>query len=330
MAELVKESVPKTKPKAPQRKRKSKSLEKIKSRSGWLFILPLLIGLIFIYVPILVNSINFSFSSIRHVAAEGVNEVTNVGFRNYVTALGSTEDGNLGFIENHLVSGLRQLAFTIPPVVVFSLFIAVLLNQKMMGRAAFRAIYFVPVIIATGLMDTLAQGNIMVGVAYGDGGSAMAEPTAASAIVGWQVEALFQIMAIGDFMTDFVIEIMGAIFDIINRSGVQILIFLAGLQAIPAEVYESCRMDGATSWETFWKITFPMISPMILVNTVYSIIDFFTASNNTIMGEISRTFYAEGATIATAMGWFYLLVIGLIIMLVMGVMSAFVFYQRRD
>lgn len=330
MAELVKENMVAAKPKAPQKKRRSVSLEKTKARSGWLFILPLLLGLIFIYGPILVNSINFSFSSLGRNPITGQQVVDNVGFRNFVVVLSPTDRGGIDFIGTYLVQGLTQLLFTLPPIIVFSLFIAVLLNQKMMGRAAFRAIYFIPVIIATGLMDTLAQSNLMVEAAYAAGGAEAQADSVISGIAAWQVEALFQLMAVGGFMTGFVIQIMEAIFDIINRSGVQILIFLAGLQAIPAEVYESCRMDGATSWETFWKITFQMISPMILVNTIYTIIDSFTSADNIVMNAIVETGTSVNMTVATAMGWFYFLMMAVVVSLVMFIMSLFVFYQRRD
>ena len=327
MAELVKENMPAAKPKAPQKKRRSVSLEKTKARSGWLFILPLLFGLIFIYGPILVNSINFSFSNLSRNPLTGQQVVENIGFGNYVTVL---HPEAVDFVGEYLVDGLIQLALTLPPIIVFSLFIAVLLNQKMMGRAAFRAIYFIPVIIATGLMDTLAQSNLVAEMAYETGGSEMQAESVLGGIAAWQVQALFEIMAVGGFMSRFVVQIMEAIFDIINRSGVQILIFLAGLQAIPAEVYESCKMDGATSWETFWKITFPMISPMILVNAIYTIIDSFTAADNIVMNAIVEIGTNVNMTVATAMGWVYFIVMAVVVALVMFVMSLFVFYQRRD
>jgi len=290
----------------------------------------LLVGLALVYIPLLLNSIEFSFSTISRHPVHGV-QVTNMGFQNYITALLPDDQGGLAF-GTTLVDGFVELFLTIPPIIVFSLFIAVLLNQKMMGRAAFRAIYFIPVIIATGLMDTLAQGNLMQGVAEGaESGYAQAASAGSSAISQWQISAIFELMAIGGEVVDFVMTIMEAVFNVINRSGVQILIFLAGLQAIPGEVYESCRIDGASSWETFWKITLPMISPMILVNLVYSIINSFTAADNTVMNRIASVFTDTGGlNVSTAMGWLYFLMIAAVVSIVMGIMSLFVFYQRRD
>ena len=109
------------------------------------------------------------------------------------------------------------------------------------------------------------------------------------------------------------------------------LIFLAGLQSISPTIYESCQMDGATAWETFWKITFPMISPMILVNAVYTVIDAFTTESNTVMAFIDLK-YSEtnGQVLSSAMAWLYFLIVIAIVAAVAGICSAFVFYQRRN
>ena len=109
------------------------------------------------------------------------------------------------------------------------------------------------------------------------------------------------------------------------------LIFLAGLQSISPAIYESCEIEGASAWETFWKITFPMISPMILTNAVYTIIDAFTSSTNTVMSYINDVYSkTDGDVLSSAMAWMYFLVVILIIAVVSGILSAYVFYQRRD
>ena len=121
------------------------------------------------------------------------------------------------------------------------------------------------------------------------------------------------------------------IYNIINRSGVQMLIFLAGLQSISPAIYESCDIDGATAWETFWKITFPMISPMILVNAIYTVIDSFTSQSNTVMAYISDVYdKAGGNVLSSAMAWIYFLIVLAIIGVVAALMSGYVFYQKRD
>ena len=109
------------------------------------------------------------------------------------------------------------------------------------------------------------------------------------------------------------------------------LIFLAGLQSISPAIYEACRIDGATAWETFWKITFPMISPMILVNAVYTIIDSFTTESNVVMTFISSVYEKpDGDVLSSAMSWIYFLIVIGIIALFAGIFSSVVFYQRKD
>ena len=132
-------------------------------------------------------------------------------------------------------------------------------------------------------------------------------------------------------MLNYVTGAINDIFNIVNRSGVQMLIFLAGLQSISPAIYESVQIDGASAWETFWKITFPMISPMILVNAVYTVIDSFTTENAVMqyINTVSTTIPEKGPAIAAAMSWIYfLMVIGILGVLV-AVLSAYTFYQKK-
>ena len=242
-----------------------------------------------------------------------------VGFENYVEALTAH-----AFLET-LLPGIGELVFDIPAILLFSLFMAILLNQKMMGRAAFRAIFFLPVVLATGIMTPPANSSIDAGgIDNGSGTSAASEIVSVM-----DIQKLFANMKIGTELVDYVVELINDIYDIVNRSGVQMLIFLSGLQSISPAIYEACKIDGATGWETFWKITFPMISPMILVNAVYTVIDAFTTENNTVMKFID-TINKSNLEVGAAMAWMYFLVVILIIGIVAGIVSMFVFYQRKD
>jgi ABC-type sugar transport system permease subunit len=139
-------------------------------------------------------------------------------------------------------------------------------------------------------------------------------------------------MQIGTGLVTYVTDLVNEIYNIINRSGVQMLIFLAGLQSISPAIYESCSIDGATAWETFWKITFPMLSPMILVNGVYTIVDALTTQSNSVMSFIKsvKSSAADGDVIASSMSWMYFLIVIAIVSLVALIFSSYVFYQRRD
>ena len=312
--------------KAPK-KRKIASLDKRKARVGWVFVLPFLIGFVFIYLPLLKDSLKLAFSDMIVMSGGGI-EFKFVGLENFKYALFT----DAGFVQT-LVQGIGELIFEVPAILLFSLFMAVLLNQKMMGRAAFRAIFFLPVVLATGIMETIEASNILgsymgetSGIDDGSGSSA-----ASQIVSAMDVEALFESMKVGTELVTYVVQIINDIYAIVNRSGVQMLIFLAGLQSISPAIYEACKIDGATGWETFWKITFPMISPMILVNAVYTIIDSFTTESNTVMKYISNITAPSNTTeISTAMSWMYFLIVVLILAAVAGIMSMYVFYQRKD
>ena len=314
---------------APGKKRRnSASLDVRKARAGWIFILPFLIGFVLIYLPIIFDSIKYSFHEIKILVGGGY-ELEWVGWKNYSDAILV----DTSFVTT-LVSGLKQLILDIPSIVLFSLFVAIVLNQKIAGRAAFRAIFFIPVILTTGLISDIDAGNTMYsymsdaeGIDDGSG-----QESAATEIVSvMDVERLFANMMIGTEIVEYVVSLVNNIFNIINRCGVQMLIFLSGLQSISPAIYESCSIDGASGWETFWKITLPMVSPMILVNSIYTVIDAFTSSDNKVMAYISTVYEeANGNVLSSAMSWMYFLVVILIIAAVAGLLGSFVFYQRRD
>ena len=308
------------------KKRKVASLDKKKARAGWVFVLPFVIGFVLVYLPIIWNSIFMSFHSL-HIVTGGGYTLEFVGLENYSDAL--FEDPL--FVQT-LIQGLKELAFDVPAILIFSLFMAVLLNQKMAGRAVFRAIFFIPVILSTGIMESIEGQNILGTMMEGSDSIDGSEKSAASEIVSvMDIERLFYSMKIGKELVEYVVKMINEIYDIVNRSGVQMLIFLAGLQSISPAIYEACRIDGCTSWETFWKITFPMISPMILVNAVYTIIDSFTTDSNSVMKYINQVYQgSDGQVLSSAMAWMYFLIVMLILAAVAGIFSAFVFYQKRD
>ena len=318
-------------PKSNKRK-KIASLDRRKARAGWLFILPFLIGFVLIYLPMVLQSLEISISHITYVNGDPKFEF--VWFENYVGAFSYSHESE-GMFAQALVEGLTTLAFDLPAILLFSLFMAVMLNQKMAGRALFRSILFVPVVISTGVMETIQSLDTNYdqmqngSIEDGSGGDASGDFMSMTDL-NW----LFSNLAVGQELVAYVVTIVNNIFSIVNRSGVQLLIFLAALQSVSPAIYESCKIDGATAWETFWKVTFPMISPMILVNAIYTVIDSFTTATNPVMTYISAVYVdtSEKWTreMSTAMSWMYFLIVMLIVALIAGVMSAFVFYQRKN
>ncbi len=309
-----------------KRRRKAASLDRKKARAGWFFVLPFVLGFLIVYLPIVFDSLKLTFFKMTFLQGGGYT-LTPVGFDNYGEALFV----NAGYVQT-LITGLKDLAFDIPAIIIFSLFMAILLNQKMAGRGIFRAIFFIPVILSTGLMEGIEAQNILgdsmdsaEGIEDGSGTS-----TSAQIVSAMDIQILFANMKVGTELVEYVVSMINDIYDIVNRSGVQMLIFLAGLQSISPAIYESCSIDGATAWETFWKITLPMISPMILVNAVYTIIDSFTTDSNVVMTFISNERSLVDGSVTSAMSWMYFLIVILILAAVSAILSAFVFYQRKD
>jgi len=317
---------------APKKKKKASSLNQIKARAGWGFVAPFALGFLIIYLPIVIESIYFSFTEIKVQQGGGFLALW-VGFDNYQEALFE----NPYFVMT-LTTGIKQLIFDIPAIVIFSLFMAILLNQKMTGRAVFRVIFFIPVILATGIIDKIDQGNNLLNYMQNTrnpidtGAENAGESTVVQIVSAMDFQFLFYNMrGVSPELIDYVISAVNNIYSIVNRAGVQMLIFLGGLQAISPSIYESATMEGATAWETFWKITFPMISPMIFVCAIYTVIDSFTSKANRVMSLIDFTYDEPGGQVlSSAMAWMYFLIVIAMIAVVGLIISSFVFYQRRE
>ncbi|MCQ2435604.1 MAG: sugar ABC transporter permease [Clostridia bacterium] len=322
-----------------KRKRRGASLTEKKSRMGWIFILPFIIGLVLFYIAIVANNLQFSLAELRSrsMAQGGGYYLEWVGIDNYryiLTELQvpNAEGENVMFLEVLGTSFLDQIV-DIVTIILLSLFVAVLLNQKMVGRAAFRAIFFVPVVIGAGIIAKIdSSGQNIILEAMSDGktietGAVAGGGGMTGLVSAMDVSMLFMNLGFGSGLVDVVVGLVSDIYDIVNRSGVQMLIFLSGLQSISPAIYESAQMEGATGWETFWKITFPMISPMILANAVYTVIDSMTSESNTVMQDILAM---EGYSYKAAASSIYFFVTALAIVIVYLVMRGFVFYNRRN
>ncbi|MBR2296017.1 MAG: sugar ABC transporter permease [Clostridia bacterium] len=310
-----------------KKKRRGLSLTKKRALAGWLFVLPFVIGILFIYGPILLDSLMYSFSTTQTINGRVV--LTFAGFDNYVSIFNPSNPDKSFPVT--LLDSTQDLILQIPAIVIFALFMAIILNQKMAGRTVFRAIFFLPVILCTGIIDSIDAQSAMLEAAGNVSGvidTGAGEDTGIMSVM--DLQNLLGNIKVGAGLVEYVVGLVNDIFDIVSRSGVQMLIFLSGLQSISPSIYESCQIEGASAWETFWKITLPMISPMILVNFIYTVIDAFTSADNRMMSFIGgNTSYFTRSEMA-AMYWIYMLVVLAMIALVAVLMKAFVFYQRRD
>ncbi len=280
-----------------------------RARKGYLFMIPLFLGLAFIFIPSLVRTIIFSFNEIT-IGSFGY-KLTFRGWQYYLTAL--TKDPQ---IVPDMVASLRTLLINIPIILIFSLFIATLLNQRFRGRLAARMIFFLPVILTTGILvrfDAPAMELVAQTVDTGTDSSL--------SLVGG-ISSMLSSLNFSNTVTGIISSAVSNIYSVVTASGIQIFIFLAGLQEIPPSLYEAAAVEGCNKWELFWKITFPMIMPQMTINAVYTIVDSFTDPSG-IFTYISELGTQQQYSLATAASILYLICLGIVIAVVMAIIRAY-------
>ncbi|MBE6826260.1 MAG: sugar ABC transporter permease [Ruminococcus sp.] len=290
--------------------------EKRKGLYGYGFIAIWLIGTLLFFVYPLIESLRYSFMDVRPEV--GGMQGTWIGLDNYKYVF--LEDQNYS---KYLVSVLGDTLWKTPLIIIFSLFIAVILNQKFKGRAFARAVFFLPVIIATGPVYSIINGNISSSGAS----SAGQFSTMFSTDLMGELFQFIGIYGLSDNMQTMVETVSNNIFSIIWSTGIQILIFLAALQNIPPSAKEAAQMEGATAWEYFWKITLPYVSPMILANLIFTVIDSFTAPDNLVMGRVLDMQRDWQYGHAAAMAWVYFVIVLAAVGLITVIMNRFIYYE---
>jgi len=294
------------------------SLTQKRGLVGFAFVLPWLIGFVFLFATPLIQSVNFSLNELK--VAPGGYELTFIGLQNFKEAL--LVDANFNRI---LTESVTQMLYNVPMILFFSLFSAVLLNQKFRGRALARAVFFLPVILASGaILSAETAGLISM-----TGSSQVAEELSEMQNGFDTLSLIFLLDNAGfpEWFINYIVDGIMRIYQIIRSSGVQILIFLAALQSVPPAMYEVAKMEGATPYESFWKITFPMVSPLILTNIIYTIIDSF--SNSPVTQTIYETaFRAQDFGLSAAMSWLYTLVVVIVLVVIGILVSRKVFYYN--
>ena len=266
-----------------------------RARTGFLFILPFIIGFIFFMLQPLYVSMQMSLS--RYVINTG--EMTWNNFYNYNYAFNTDPDYN-----RMLVDEISRMAINVIATLVMSFVIAVILNQKFKGRIICRIIFFLPVILSSGVLPGIETSssslNLINSMSQAMGDSSGVNISAA-------LENLLSVSGVASQIFDVIFQMIDAIYDIVMASGIQIIVFLSGLQSISPSLYEAADVEGCSAWESFWKITFPMVSPLLLVNCIYTIIDFFMKNDNRVMERINTVMYGVQLNfgVASAMSWIY-------------------------
>ena len=263
---------------------------------GYAFIAPWIVGVCIFFLYAMIRSLEFSFSKVELSNGVILHPLEGGLLENFVKVF--TTDVNFpGTLANFAVGLVLQL----PIIVAFSLIIALLLNSNIRCRSLFRMIFFLPVIIATGpVMSRLTSQGV-------------------SSVPMVSQNALLSILGdLPEFIYQPINNLFSSLIMILWNSGIQILIFLAGLQKVSRTLYEAAKMDGASGWESFWKITLPTVKPLILLNAIYTVVILATGGSNEIIELIYNATYTatQGYSYAMAMSWIYTVVVAAILLIV--------------
>ena len=303
-------------------KRQKFSLERKQNLYGYVFVLPVIIGLALIYIPVVVQSLIYSFSEIEPTSS-GFKTIF-CGWDNYYDALFVEE----GFVRT-VVESTTGILIQIPIILIFSFFMANILNQNFLGKTIARVVFFVPVIISTGIIAEVEGMSSMIDMYASAEKMEIGSASGSGNVFNYAALANLIIETLNN--TDLANIVLGAIdglYSIITSSGVQMLVFLSGLQSISTSMYEAAQVEGATGWEVFWKISFPYVSPLILVNTIYTIIDQFLKADNLAVTFISEKLANSSAyALASSLSWIYTVVVLLFVGVVFLLINRMVIYQ---
>ena len=293
-------------------------LQTRKGLYGYLFILPLIVGVACFFFPFMIRTIIFSFNKIE--VQESGYTLLFQGVQYYRDAFLS----NPNFLRM-LVESLLGLASDIPVIIIFSLLISTLLNQKFKGRIIARICFFIPVLLTAGIVGQVENSTNLVGMVE-------TGRMTSDSLGGEQLSYITDLVSsfqFGQGLIQLVVSVAEQSYRNLQRSGIQIFVFLAGLQDISPSIYEAAKVEGCDPWQLFWKITVPMISPQILVNTIYTIVDTFTNADVEIFNYLNDIAFNQNQYgYSTAMSLVYLVAVGLVLGLAGTVITRFVHYNQ--
>lgn len=295
-------------------KNKRPSLEAKRVKVGYLFTLPFIIGAAVAIVYPIIVSVIYSFADIT-ANASGYN-IKFVGLGNYNNIFNIDPT-----FKRILLNTLKSTALNVPVVIIFSFFLASVLNTEFKGRGMARTVLFLPMILNSNLVKSILSGDAVMG-------SVTEKSSADTAQISGAFEGFLSKLDIGTGVTDLLVSSVDNITNILAMSVIPIIIMLAGLQSVSKSVYEASYVEGATKWEVFWKISLPIVSPMILVSVIYCIIDSFTSVDNAVIEKVKAVSFTDlEFGLGSAMAWSYLLIVLAIVALVYLAVNRFVSYS---
>ena len=296
---------------------KVSGLEKRRAITGYLFISPFIIGFLMFMVKPLFQSLYMSFCDVQ------------VGAGSFVLVFNKLDNLNKAFkvdpdFSRVLVEEFTRMLIYSLAIMVFSFFVSLVLNQEFHGRAFVRAVFFLPVILSSGVILGLESNNSVVAMIQADIQNNMSGISITDTL-----ESILRTAGVGVRAYEEVFEVIDNIYDIALASGIQIIVFLSGLQTIPKSMYEAASIEGCTAWESLWKVTFPMVSSIFLVNWVYTIVDFCMRTDNEVIKKIQDIMIGQlNYGLASAMAWVYFLLIIVFLAITSFLISRRVYYYE--
>jgi len=290
--------------------RKRPSIESRRSRVGFSFIMPWVLGFFLLYLYPLVMSLIYTFNDLNPATAE----LSFIGLDNYKRAFLSDAD-----YVRELITNLKVVVYDLPGVLIFSMVIALVLNQKFRSSGFFKVVFFLPIIISSGIIIEKLNQDMVSGML-------MSGERSTNMFKLYLFEKGLSELGMGSDIVRLIVDTANSVFGLSWKSCVQILLFIAGLQSIPGSIYEAAEIDGCTAWEKYWKITFPMLAPIIMVNLVYTLTDNFISTGNSTMKMIVEQGRNLNFSYSATLAWVYFVIIGTVIGLAYWIINRRVSY----
>lgn len=294
--------------KTPRKNINSRGIEALKERYGWICVSHWVVGLIVFFIIPIFQSFYYTFCKVTLVT--GDLDATWVGLENLKYAFNVDPS-----FTDYLLSSVGTFAYSFPIILVLSLILALMLNQKFKGRVFFRAIYFLPVIIASGVILGTIIGDQSISSTSGTDEAVSANMVNVSELVEWT--------GLPESVSRYFNDAINKIMNLVWQCGVQIILFIAGMQSIPDLYYEVSKVEGATAWEEFWYITFPSLSRVITLVTVFTMVELMTSQTDKVISHAYNLISSQMFGESSAMLWTYFLIIGVILAAVLGAFNYF-------
>ena len=283
-----------------------KSVETARNRVGYTFVIHWLLGLCLFFLVPLANSIWYGFND---VLIRPGKIVTNfVGFKHFYKFLFIDAD-----YVNQLRDSIGMMFYSLPVIIALSLILAVLLNQNFKGRTVFRAIFFLPVIMANSVVLNMLNSEFITMPLFSSGESG-------TGIINYN--EIIQNLNLPSQISPIIVFLLSNTIELIWKCGVQTILFLAGLQSIPASLYEVSKIEGANKWEEFWLITVPSLRHIISLVLIYTMIELFVDMENTVVSRAYASMLGQDYSSSSAMLWIYFIIVLVLIAIV------YIAYQR--